>query len=349
MNQSHRVRVFLAGAAALVLAACGGAAAPSSSAAAPARSSAITSAAGAASASPSGLTKIKVAYSQATASQGVLYTAVEQKFFERYGLDVEAIQVGGPQQPPAMQAGEIQFGTPGGNELILANIGGVAMVMIASSTNVPVLSLYGAKGVNDVKDLAGKSVAVTQAGSATDAAAQIYLQHYGLDKQVKRQAAGTSQAILAVLERGEAAGGLFAPPTTIAADRFGMKELVNGIKLGDPFVQAGSSVTREFLKAKPDLVKRFLQGYYSSWKFTIDPANEAAVEQTMAKWTKSDMAAAKLSYDYLVPAWRRPGMPMVSLEGLKTIAAISQNPKAKDANLSEFVDNSFLEAIAAGR
>jgi NitT/TauT family transport system substrate-binding protein len=330
---------------ALAVAGCGGTA-PAGSAAGSVNQAAS---AGGSGAPASGLLKVRAAYSQLTGTQGVLYLAVERKFFQRYGLEVEAGQVGGPQQPPAMQAGEIQFGVPGGNELVGANVGGVAMVMIASVTNVPVISVVGAKGVNDVKDLAGKTVAVTTAGSATDAAAQILLQPYGLDKQVKRQPSGTSEAILALLQRGDVAAGMIAPPATVIAFRDGMKELVNGPSSGAPFVQSGISVTRDYLKTKPDMVKRFLQGYYDAWKFSLEPANEKAVEEVIAKWTKSDEAAAKATYDFMVPAWGRPGMPRVSLEGLKTIQALSDNPKAKDANVTDFFDNSLLEAIAAGR
>jgi|SRR5579884_22408 NitT/TauT family transport system substrate-binding protein len=332
--------------AVVLLAACGATVAPP----APAGSSPSSAVAGSKPSAPaSGLTKVRAAYSQVSGTQGVLYTAVELKFFQRYGLEVEAGQVAGTQQVPAMQAGELQFGVPGGNELIGANLGGVPLVMIAAVTNVPVVSLYGGKGINDVKDLAGKTVAVTSAGSATDAAAQIFLQHYGLDKQVKRQAAGTTEAVLAILQRGEVAGGTFAPPTTVIAQREGMRELVNGPKLGVPFVQSGVTVTRDYLKSKPDLVRAFLRGYYDAWKFSIDPANEAAVEQVISKWTKSDQEAAKVTYDFMVPAWSRPGMPQVSVEGLQTILALSDNPKAKDANVKEFFDNSLLEAIAGGR
>lgn len=340
--------VFLA-AFVLLLAACASGPAP----AAPSQTTApVTSAkpaASAASAAASGLIEVKTAYSQVTASQGVLYVAIERKFFERYGLAVSARQIGGTQQVPALETGDLQFGTPGGNELITANAGGEPLVMIASSSNVPVLSLYGAKGVTDINQLAGKAVAVTTAGSATDAAADIFLRHYGLEKQVKRQPAGTSQAILAVLLKGDAAGGILAPPTSTKAEEAGMKQLVNGPTLGVPFVEAGTAVTRTFLQSKPDIVKRYLQGYYSAWKFATDRANEAAVEETIAAWTKSDMKTAKIAYDYLLPAWQQKGMPMVSLDGLKSVVAVSANPKAKEVDLQQVVNNSILDAIAAGK
>src|SRR5438093_10686493 len=136
---------LIAAGLALLLAGCG--AAPSaSSGAPPSPSGSAAPGASKPAAAASGLTKVKAAYSQVTGTQGVLYVAVEQKFFQRYGLEIEAGQVAGTQQVPAMQAGELQFGVPGGNELIGANLGGVPMVMIAAVTNVPVISMYGAKG-----------------------------------------------------------------------------------------------------------------------------------------------------------------------------------------------------------
>jgi NitT/TauT family transport system substrate-binding protein len=328
----------------LALAACGGAAAPASAPASqPAASAAVS-----ASAKPaaSGLVKVKAAYSQVSAVQGALYAGVDQKIFAKYGLDVEVLRVAGTQQVPAMQAGELQFGTPGGNEIVSADLGGANQVMIAVASNYPVFSLFGSKGVNDVKDLAGKTVAITTAGSSTDASAQIFLKQFGLDKQVKRQPAATIEGILAVMEKGEVAGGVVSPPTTVLAEKAGLKELVNGPKLGVPLIHSSVSVTRDYLKSKPDLVMAFLQGYVEAWKFVIDPANEAATVQTIAKWTQSDADVAKAAYQYVQPAWAKNKLPAVDAQGVKNILEVVENPKAKDAKPEEFFDNSLLESLA---
>ena len=338
---------------AAVLAACGGGAAPAASSPAPSSVSvtaklaaASGSAAGSGKPAASGLTKVKAAYSQISAVQGPLYVGIDQKIFQKYGLDVEAGLVAGTQQPPAMQAGEIQFGTPGGNEIISADLAGASMVMMGVASNYPVFSMYGAKGVNDVKDLTGKSVGITTAGSSTDASAQIFLQKFGLEKQVKRQPSGSIEGILALVEKGEIAAGVVSPPTTVIAQRAGLKELVNGPKLGVPMLHSGVAVTRDYLKNKPELVKAFMQGYVEAWNFVIDPANEAVVEQSLAKWTKSDQETAKGSYEYVQPAWARDKSPAVNPEGLQNIINIIDNPKAKDAKPEQFFDNSIVQGLA---
>jgi ABC-type nitrate/sulfonate/bicarbonate transport system substrate-binding protein len=350
----------------VVLAACGGGAsapatsAPASAAAAKPATSAATSAkpaasaaaskpaAGSSSAKPaaSGLTTIKNAYSQTSAVQGPIYAASDQGFFKKYGLDVQISQVAGTAQVPAMTAGELQIGTPGGQELVSADLGGASIVMIAATSNYPLFSIYGAKGVNDIKDLTGKAVAVTTAGSSTDAAAKLYLAHFGLEKQVKIQPAGTIEGVLAVIEKGDAAGGVISPPTTVKAEQAGLKELVNGPKLGVPELHSGISVTRDYLKAHPDIVKAYLQGYLEGWDFVTNPANEAAVVKTLAKWTKTDEATAKASYDYTFQGWAKSKVPDVNPEAIQNVLSIVDNPKAKSAKPADFFDNSLIDSLA---
>ncbi len=327
----------------LLLAACGGSAAAPSSAA-----SASADAVGSSSAKPaaSGLTKVKGAYSQISAAQGAMYIAIDQGFYAKHGLDVELTQVAGTQQIPAMTAGELQFGTPGGNELVSSVLAGAPMVGIAVSSNYPLQSLYGGKGVKDVREVAGKAVAITTAGSTSEAGAKIFLRHYGLEKQVSYQPAGTVQGVLAVLEKGEAAAGVTSPPTTILMEKAGLVELVNGPKLGEPMVHAAIIVTRDYLKNNPDLIKRYLQAYIEGWQFATNRANEPAMIRSLAKWTKSDDDVAKASYEYVVEAWQRDKIPAFSDKAIENIMSIVDNPKAKDAKASDFYDNSLIVSLA---
>ena len=143
------VQFASAAAGVLLLAACGGATPTQPSAAAPrgqASAAARPSAAkpsGPASAGPaaSGLTNVKVGFSQLTGSEAVLYLAADRKFFQKYGIQAEVSRVQGTAMPPAMQSGELQFGTIGGSELVSVNVGGLPMVMLVAAHNVPVFSL----------------------------------------------------------------------------------------------------------------------------------------------------------------------------------------------------------------
>lgn len=275
-----------------------------------------------------------------------MYIAIDKGFFANHGVDVQLTQVGGTQQIPAMTAGELQFGTPGGNELVSSVLAGAPMVGIAVSSNYPIQSLYGGKGVTDVKQVAGKAVAITTAGSTSEAGAKIFLRHYGLDTQVQYQPAGTVAGVAAVLEKGDAAAGVTSPPTTIALDKAGLVELVNGPKLGEPMVHAAITVTRDYLKNNSDLVKRYLQAYLEGWRFARDAKNADAMVNSIAKWTKSPPDVAKASYQYVVVTWQRDEIPAFSDKAIENILSIVDNPKAKTAKPSDFYDNSLITSIA---
>src|SRR5579862_909576 len=155
----------------LSLAACGGGAAPATSSApssspaaaakpasaAPAsiaKPAASASVAGSAAANPagsgsvaakpaaSGLQHIEAAYSQASITQTPMYVAADLGMFNKYGLDVAAKQIGGTQQIPALVSNEIQFAGVGASEIANANLGGSAIVIIATAVDVPFFQLY---------------------------------------------------------------------------------------------------------------------------------------------------------------------------------------------------------------
>jgi len=324
---------------------------PAAAASAPAKpvasGSASASAKPAGSAAASGLTRVKLAFSQVSAAATPIYVAADQGFYQKHGLDVSIGQIAGPQQVPAMTSGEIQFGTPGGNEVADADLSGASLVMLATASNVPLFSLNAPKSTTDAQQLAGKSVAITTAGSSTEAAAKIFLTRYGLLDKVKLQPSGQIQAVLAVLEQGNAAGAILSPPSTGIANQQGFPELINGPKLGELMVHSSVGVTRDYLKTHSDVVKQMLQAYQEAWTFTGNPANEAAVEQTLVKWTKTDQNVAKESYQYIFPVWSGQKVPTIDPKAMQNILTIvSTNPAAKTAKPEQFFDNSILESLA---
>ena len=339
----------------LALSACAGTAPASPSASAtskPAGSvapAASSTSAGkpAGSAAASGLTPVKVAFSQVTAGSAPTYVAMDQGFFAKHGLDVSIVQVAGPQEVPALTADDIQIGAVGGNELVDADLAGASLVMVASSSNYPLFSLNAAKSIAEPKQLAGKTIGITSAGSSSEAVAKIFLHHFGLDGQAKLQPSGQIQAVLAGLENGTLTSAVLSPPSTELAAKQGFPELINGPTLGEPMVHGGMAVTRDYLKAHPDIVKEALQGYLEGWQFLADPANEAASVQSLVKWTKTDQNVAEESYKYIYPVWSGSKTPRIDPKAIANILdVVSTNPKAKSAKPEDFIANSILNSIA---
>ena len=314
---------------------------PQSTAALPA--TAIVTAA----AKPAVRVTVKGAFAQASSVQGALYVAREKGFFANYGLDVQLAQVGGTLQVAALISGELQFGALGANEVANADIRGADLVMIATCSDLPIFSLYANKKYTSVTELAGQAIGVTTAGSATDAAAHLFLKQFNmLDSVQILPAGGTVPAILAALDQGNIAGGILSPPTTSRAADAGYAELVNGAKLGVPMNHSGIAVSRGYLKDHPDEVKNFLSAYQEAWTYAASPANKSDVVAVLVKYTQSDDRLAEISYQAMVPIWTGNKTPRVNPQAVANLLQISGVPEAATANPDQFFDDSLIDSIA---
>jgi NitT/TauT family transport system substrate-binding protein len=298
-------------------------------------------------AKPTTSVSLKAAYAQASTVQGVIYVAREKAFFSRHGLDVELSQVGGVQQVAALVSGDIQFAGMGANEVANADLRGSDLVMIATCSDLPIFSLYTDNKYTSVPELAGQAIGVTSAGSSTDAAAHLFLRYFDmLDKVKVVPAGGTQQSILAALQQGNIAGGIFSPPTHIRAEEAGYVELVNGRKLGVPMNHSGIVVTRAYMKDNLETVKNYLAAYAEAWTYSADPANKAEVVAVLAQYAQSDERLAELGYQAIFPIWAANRTPRVNPEGVANLLQVSGVPEAEKADPEVFFDNSLIDSIA---
>lgn len=290
---------------------------------------------------------VKGAYAQASSVQGVLYVAREKGFFANHGLDIQLSQVGGTQQVAALLSGDIQFGALGANEVANADLRGADLVMIATCSDLPIFSLYANKKFASMQDLVGQTIGVTTAGSATDAAAHLFLRQFDLLDKVKIiPAGGTIPAILAAMDQGNIAGGVLSPPTTARAEEAGYGELVNGARLGVPMNHSGIAISRAYLKDHADAVNNFLAAYQEAWTFSANPANKADVLAVLAQYTQSDDRLAEISYQAMVPIWTGNKTPRVNPQAVANLLQVSGVPEAATARPEQFIDDSLIDAIA---
>ena len=67
--------------------------------------------------------------------------------------------------------------------------------------------------------------------------------------------------ILDGINQGNADAGIFTSPTTLKAQHAGLKELVNVTEQNIPMNHAALASTKEYVKTRPDNLRRFLQAY----------------------------------------------------------------------------------------
>ena len=151
------------------------------------------------------LTRLKTSYSALTANMAAYWLAKDAKIFEKHGLNVDVVLIeSGVTTVQALTAGETQIAMGGGTVAVSSNLAGSDIVSIASIESRLPYALLAQKEIKSIDQLKGRRLAVSRFGSASDLAARLMLQRYGLtpDKDVTLlQTGGTSTRLSALNKR----------------------------------------------------------------------------------------------------------------------------------------------------
>lgn len=108
------------------------------------------------------------------------YYAKDTKIYDRYGLDVELIQMRSDLQLAGLVSGEIDF-TPSVGPAGAAVANSLPVKALAILYRAPLFSLISPSGVSSVKELEGKKVAVSRIGSESHRYGSLMLESGGAD------------------------------------------------------------------------------------------------------------------------------------------------------------------------
>ena len=291
--------------------------------------------------------KLRVAYTVIGPTQASVWTAKEMGFYAKHGLDVEMVLlVGAPLGVTAMLAGETPIIHTGASAVITSNLTGSGAVLIAGSVNRFPYVLFVTDEIKRVEDLKGKKFGVSRVGGADNAAAQTVLQRYGIKAdEVAYVTIGSVPTRLAAMQTNAIQATLLQPPETLKAKELSIKALLDFTKLDVEWQQNGVAVTREFIKRRPETIRRFMRAYVEGTHYNL--TNAKGAQKVLQKYlTIKDEKAIEESYNEIVlkltrrvPYPTEPGIQLF-LDQLKTT-----NPKAAQAKPSDFTDVSFLKEL----
>ena len=128
------------------------------------------------------LTKFCFVHLEANGSHAVPFIAKEARVFEKNGLHVEIIRIGGGSRViQAMLAGEIRVAHASSPGAVEANLAGEDLALIASTVNVATFRMMAAPAIRTFADLKGKKIAISRFGGQTDALTRYLLDRWKLD------------------------------------------------------------------------------------------------------------------------------------------------------------------------
>jgi len=233
-----------------------------------------------------------------------------QGIWAKYGLDVEISGLGGDAKlQQALASNSVEFGLGSGPSMSFAVKGSPVVAVAAFAGEPRNISVVVAanSSIKTVADLKGKLLSVTTLGSLTD-----WLVHrlsvqegWGTDG-VRTVALGGTDASMPALKTAQIDGIMAQTEAGYTLEERGDARILFGMEKYAPKFHAHVVFARkDIVASNPDLVKRFLQGFFASVAFMKTHKEETSkvAEQVLGQ---SPQVASK-TYDYEISMLENDG------------------------------------------
>ncbi len=259
--------------------------------------------------------KVRMSVSAIDVSFLTAGVALKRGFFRDEGLDLELIRMNANVSITALNTGGIDY-TMVFASVVRGALRGMPMRVVASFMDSSTHLLIARPEYRTIRDLKGKTMAVSTYGATSDVAARMMMKQGGVDpeKELKIIPLGGERARYAALKEGIVDVAVLSPPTDSDAQRNGyhvLSRFYEHFKM--PFT--GLGVTLKKLKEKPDEVKRTVKALLRANRFVR--SNREGTIQTMMDWIKVDRESAAATYDATWKIFSEDGS--ISESGLKLV------------------------------
>jgi NitT/TauT family transport system substrate-binding protein len=289
---------------------------------------------------------LTISYTQASGAFTPLWVAQEAGLFKKHGLDSTLKLLNSQVAAQALVAGEVDVISVG-PEFVNARLQGVPVKYIGGTLQRFIFQLWGAKGLNSLADLKGKTVAVTTPRTSTEIATRGALKKTGVisDKDVSFVYVQTIPAVLSSVLGGKTSAGTLSAPNTLKARDAGLSLLVDIAQTNVPGLHLAYGTTERTIQSNPNSLYAFLKAVAEAT--VLSRQNPAVAKKAIGKYTDSD--DSKMidgTYDQFAPYWDANlavhGDP---IQGQLEYLDEKEFPRVKDARPSDFIDNSFAENL----
>ena len=292
--------------------------------------------------------RLRVGGGSASATQMALWLAKDGGYYDKHGLNVEAVSIPGSSLAlQAMLSGELPVIQLGGAASIQANLAGADTVIIATIVKKLLFWVYAVPGINGMEDLKGKVFGVTRFGTLSDLASRIALRAHGIepDRDITMVQTGGPAEGLSAMAAGRITAAALTLPGTLQARKLKFKLLFDLTKMDAEYHINGVVTTRKFLRSSEDVVRRFLRAYVEGAARAQKDKNFAL--KVMGKYFRTDdREILEESYETTIKSnFAIPPHP--SIAGVATLIQEleKQNPKARGTKPEEFADGRLMREI----
>lgn len=275
------------------------------------------------------------------------WLAREAGLYKQYGLDVDVVFFRGSTIAiNALASKDAHFGAFGASSSVLARLGGLDTVLIATATPGLLFYLVAKKEIRNAADMKGRKIGASRPGTDSDLAARVAVQKLGLaEKDVAIIAMGTDNERLSAMSQGVVDATVVTIGGYVAAQKLGFHSLIDLSQANVPYEAASLITTRTLIKENPDMVSRFTKGFVAAIQYA--QTHREFTLKVLSKYMRTtDMDILNASYDYYVGRII-PRTPYVSERGLQGVIDFirQRNPQTPNVKATEFMDNRFIKEL----
>jgi NitT/TauT family transport system substrate-binding protein len=270
-----------------------------------------------------------------------------RKLFQKYGLDITPVfVVGSSTIVAAMTSGQFEIGAVGGGGVVLNRFSGGDLITIGAQTGVYTNDCFAKPEIKSIRDLKGKTIAVTRFGTSTHFAGLSTLRLGGLKPtDVVFVQLGASGEREAALSSGKVDATMLGYPGGELALKRGYRQLTDLAKSEDGAFPTTAIAAREsWLKDSKnrEIALNFLRAFTEG--LTLARTDAAISKKVLRKYTRvDDEPVLQATFEYYRKYFGET--LKVNERSYANLLQLLDHPKAKDADPKRFFDNSLLEQI----
>jgi len=295
-------------------------------------------------------TRLRVAVSTATPHNTPLWLAKDKKIFDKYGLDVQLIFVGGGSLVAQMlAAGEIEIAAGAPAALVSLIAGGEKIIMFLGVSNTSPFTLVTQPNIRNAADLKGKKLGTARFGGSSHVSALIALEHLGLnlkrDNIILLQTGLDPERMAALEAKGIDAAMLQRVPTKVMLSR-GYYPLLNLNQAKIPYQNTVLAARKDFITNRYKIGENFTRAVLEGYAYTFNKENKQSVKEVLAKNLR--LAKADDAEDFYLEAQEElDRKPYPTVDGTKTVLKFvaEQNPKVASLKAEALIDATWLSSL----
>jgi NitT/TauT family transport system substrate-binding protein len=288
---------------------------------------------------------LRIPYVSISGFQAPLYLGERAGLFKKNQLEAQLIYMpGGSLIVQTLLSGEVGVASLAPPSAVAAWVKGAELAVVAGGIERALNVLMVNPKIKTPEDLKGKRVAISRFGSLSDVSLRDALAFYKLKPSQDvsiAQMGGLGERMVA-LTSGVVDGAILNVDQVFQAEKLGFQILIDLRKLPLTYSTQGIVVSREFLRAQRNIVKRFLKVYIEGIK--IFKTDKEFSMDTLSRYIKtSDREILSKTYDVYRDAWET--VPLVRRDGIQQ--ALDSIPDAKNTKLSldSLIDNSLIREL----